>query len=182
MIEVLHGCRAARAPDPLFGNRFSVLAAGADEHTVIRDEEVMPQEAFSAAPQISSRGSHSRDGRMRLLLVNQDRFVTQTPAGNVVETPLDKEVDATAVDPTMATVADPDSFSDLNTESVNSIPIHEDEVEPEPAGLRMTLEVRDALVSVDVVDLQSVFRRRACVMKRAQSSWSAITEQQCALR
>ena len=29
----------------------------------------------------------------------------------------------------------------------------------------MTPELKDALVSLDVVDLQSVFRRRACVMK-----------------
>ena len=38
------------------------------------------------------------------------------------------------------------------------------EVEPEPAGLRMTPEFQDVLASFDV-DLQSVFRRRACVMK-----------------
>ena len=46
-------------------------------------------------------GSHSRDGRRRLLLVSQDRLVTQILAGDVVGTRLDQEVDATVVDPTM---------------------------------------------------------------------------------
>ena len=84
-------------------------------------------------------------------------------ASDVVPTHLDQEVDATVVDPTMATV--PDSFSESDTESLNSRPLDEHEVEPEPVGLRMTPELRDALISFDVVDLQSVFRRRACVMK-----------------
>ena len=64
--------------DPLLGNRFSIFAAGAGEHTLTRDEEVVVQEVFSAAPDISSWRSHPRDGRRRLLLVSQDRFVTDS--------------------------------------------------------------------------------------------------------
>ena len=41
--EVFHGGRVARAPDTLFGNRFSMLAA-ADERTVTQNDEVVPHE------------------------------------------------------------------------------------------------------------------------------------------
>ena len=159
--EVFHGGRVAQTPDTLFGNRFSMLAA-ADERTVTQNDEVVPHEVVSAAPDMNVRGSHSRDGRRRLLLVSQDRFVMED-ASDVVPTHLDQEVDATVVDPTMATV--PDSFSESDTESLNSRPPDELEVEPEPVGLWMTPELRDALISLDVVNLQSVFKRRACVMK-----------------
>ena len=82
--EVFHGGRVARAPDTLFGTRFSMLAA-ADERTVTQNDEVVPHEVVSAAPDMNVRGSHSRDGRRRLLLVSQDRFVMEN-ASDVVPT------------------------------------------------------------------------------------------------
>ena len=145
--EVFHGGKVARAPDTLFGNRFSMLAA-VDERTVTQNDEVVPHEVVNAAPDRNVRGSRSRDGRRRLVLVSQDRFVMEN-ASDVVPTHLDQEVDATVVDPTMATV--PDSFSESDTESPNSRPLDEFEVEPEPVGLRMTPELRDALISLDNV-------------------------------
>ena len=83
--EVLQRGRVAGAPDPLMATVF-LLAGGGDEYTVIWDEEVVPQEVFSAAPDISSRGLIH--GRRRLLLVSQDRFVTQTPFSTRRLTPL----------------------------------------------------------------------------------------------
>ena len=94
-------------------------------------DEVVPHEVVSAAPDMNVRGFHSRDGRRRLLLVSQDLFVMEN-ASVVVPTHLDQEVDATVVDPTMATF--PDSFSESDTESLNSRPPDELEVEPEPVG------------------------------------------------
>ena len=41
----------------------------------------------------------------------------------------------------------------------------EGEVDIEPQVVRLSPEIRDALISLDSVDLQSVFRRRACVMR-----------------
>ena len=125
--EVFHGGRVARAPDTLFGDRFSMLAA-ADERTVTENDEVVPHEVVSAAPDMNVLGSRSRDGRRRLLLVSQDRFVMEN-ASDVVPTHLDQEVDATMVDPTLATV--PDSFFESDTASLNSRPPDEFEVEPE---------------------------------------------------
>ena len=71
------------------------------------------------------QGLSFKEGRRRLWLVSQ--FVTED-AGDVVATFVDQEVDATVVDPTMATV--PESSPESNTESLF---LDEHEVEPEPA-------------------------------------------------
>ena len=47
--------------------------------------------------------------------------------------------------------------------AVDEVP--EGEVDVEPQVVRLSPEIRDALISLDSVDLQSVFRRRACVMR-----------------
>ena len=47
--------------------------------------------------------------------------------------------------------------------AVDEVP--EGEVDVEPQVVRLSPEIRDALISQDPVDLQSVFRRRACVMR-----------------
>ena len=46
--------------------------------------------------------------------------------------------------------------------AVDEVP--EGEVDVEPQVVRLSPEIRDALISLDSVDLQSVFRRCACVM------------------
>ena len=47
--------------------------------------------------------------------------------------------------------------------AVNEVP--KGEVDVEPQVVRLSPEIRDALISLDSVDLQSVSRRRACVMR-----------------
>ena len=47
--------------------------------------------------------------------------------------------------------------------AVDEVP--EGEVDVEPQVVRLSPEIRNALIFLDSVDLQSVFRRRACVMR-----------------
>ena len=159
------GCPSTRTHYLVTVFRCWRLPMSAQWHRTMR---LCPHEVVSVAPDMNVRGSHSRDGRRRLLLVSQDRCVMEN-ASDVVPTHLDQEVDATVVDPTMATV--PDSFSESDTESLNSRPPDELEV-----------ELRDALISLDVVGLQSVFRRRACVMKSCPKVLGRPSQSKCVLR
>ena len=63
----------------------------------------------------------------------------------------------------VATTMEDHSDGESAESAVDEVP--EGEVDVEPQVVRLSPEIRDALISLDSVDLQSVFRRRACVMR-----------------
>ena len=78
----------------------------------------------------------------------------------------------------VANTMDNHSDGESAESAVDEVP--EGEVDVEPQVVRLSPEIRDALISLDTVDLQSMFRRRACVMRSCPAFLVGSHRQRCA--